>query len=83
VTLLYFAWVRQKTGCGDETIALPPSVKTVGELAAWLAARGGGYAEAFADASRLRAAVNQDHVTFEAAVRDGDEVAFFPPVTGG
>jgi len=55
----------------------------VGELAAFLRARGGGYAEAFADSKRIRAAVNLEHVTFDAAIAPGDEVAFFPPVTGG
>jgi molybdopterin synthase sulfur carrier subunit len=83
VTLLYFAWVRQKIGKSEETVAPPANVRTVGELAAWLATRGAGYADAFADPKRLRAAVNQDHVGFDAVVSDDDEVAFFPPVTGG
>ena len=83
MTLLYFAWVRQKIGRSEETLALPEGVTTVGQLAAWLAARGAGYAEAFADPKRLRAAVNQDHVAFDARVSPDDEVAFFPPVTGG
>lgn len=81
--LLYFAWVRQKTGLGEETLALPAAVTTVGELVVFLAQRGGGWQEAFADPARLRAAVNQVHVSFTAALKDGDEVAFFPPVTGG
>jgi len=83
VTLLYFAWVRQKIGRSEETLALPEGIATVAQLAAWLAARGGGYADAFADLRRLRAAVNQTHVGFEAQISDGDEIAFFPPVTGG
>ena len=83
MTLLYFAWVRQKIGTSEETLALPSGVKTVGELAAWLQMRGAGYGEAFADMSRLRAAVNQEHVGFDAPLSDGDEIAFFPPVTGG
>lgn len=83
MTLLYFAWVRQKIGRSEEAIALPDGVATVGDLAAWLAKRGAGYAEAFADPKRLRAAVNQDHVAFDARVSADDEVAFFPPVTGG
>ncbi len=83
MTLLYFAWVRQKIGRSEETIALPADIATVGELAVWLASRGGGYAEAFGDARRLRAAVNQEHVAFDAPVSPDDEVAFFPPVTGG
>ena len=83
MTILYFAWVRQKVGRGEETIALPENVRTVGDLAAWLRGRGDGYAEAFADPARIKAAVNQTHVTAGAPLSDTDEVAFFPPVTGG
>lgn len=81
--VLYFAWLRQKVGRGEETVEAPSSVRTVGDLAAWLGARGGGYADAFADLKRVRAAVNQVHGDFSVAVKAGDEVAFFPPVTGG
>jgi molybdopterin synthase sulfur carrier subunit len=83
VTLLYFAWVRQKVGRSEEAIALPDGVATVADLVAWLGKRGAGYEDAFADPKRLRAAVNQDHVAFDARVSADDEVAFFPPVTGG
>ena len=81
--LLYFAWVRQKTGMSEEDFELPRSVNTARDLAANLAARGGGYADAFADLKRLRVAINQEHANWDASVRDKDEVAFFPPVTGG
>ena len=83
MTLLYFAWVRQKIGRSEEHIALPPNVKTVADLANYLRTRGDGYADAFADTKRLRVAVNQDHIGWDAAVGGDDEVAFFPPVTGG
>ena len=83
MNLLYFAWVRQKLGRGEETLALPDGVATVGELVEHLRLRGGAYAQAFAEPSRLRAAVNQEHVSFDAPLADIDEVAFFPPVTGG
>jgi molybdopterin synthase sulfur carrier subunit len=83
VTLLYFAWVRQKTGRSEEQLPLPADVRTVSDLIAFLAKRGGGYADAFADTRRIRVAVNQEHTSFDAPLRDGDEVAFFPPVTGG
>ena len=81
--ILYFAWVRQKTGIGEETVALPDGVATVGALVDWLRGRGPGFAAAFADEGVVRAAVNQVHAPLDAAVGDGDEVAFFPPVTGG
>ena len=83
MTLLYFAWVRQKVGRGDEMIEHTPALRTVGDLAEMLRRRGGGYAEAFADMARLRAAVNQVHAGLDAVLAAGDEVAFFPPVTGG
>lgn len=83
MTLLYFAWVRQKIGISGEQLDLPDTVRTVAALADYLRLRGGGYADAFADMKRLRAAVNQEHVQFDASVRTNDEVAFFPPVTGG
>lgn len=81
--ILYFAWVRHKIGKGEEDIALPQQVMTVSELLAMLRDRGGGYAEAFADTSRIRAAVNHEHARFDARLGNDDEVAFFPPVTGG
>jgi molybdopterin synthase sulfur carrier subunit len=83
VTLLYFAWVRQKLGTGEERIELPPNVRTVADLTNFLRARGEAFAEVFGDPSRLRAAVNQEHAKWDAAVTQRDEVAFFPPVTGG
>ncbi len=83
MTLVYFASVREKIGRSEETIALPHDIATVGQLADFLRARGDGYAAAFAEPERLRAAVNLEHVDFTAAIADADEVAFFPPVTGG
>jgi molybdopterin synthase sulfur carrier subunit len=81
--LLYFAWVRQKIGRGEEDMALPDGVHTISDLMATLRNRGDGYAEAFNDPSRLRAALNQTHVLPDARIAEDDEIAFFPPVTGG
>jgi len=83
MTLLYFAWVRQKLGTGEEHLELPPGVSTVRELAEHLRDRGGVFADAFSNVKALRAAINQSHVSWDAPVRSSDEVAFFPPVTGG
>ena len=81
--LLYFAWVREKIGKAEETLALPESVTTVAELVAWLVARGPEYAEAFAKPEVVRAAVDKSHVKLSASVREAREIAFFPPVSGG
>ncbi len=81
--LLYFAWVRQKIGKSEEEIALPESVSTIGELMDELAKRGPSYAAAFRNAGSIRCAVNQEHKAFDTAIKDSDEIAFFPPVTGG
>lgn len=81
--LLYFAWVRQKIGLAEEHVDPPPGVDTVAALITWLTARGGGYAEALATPDRLRVAINQEFASLSAPIRAGDEVALFPPVTGG
>jgi molybdopterin converting factor subunit 1 len=81
--VLYFAWVRQKIGTAEEELAPPPEVRDVASLVGWLAHRSAGHAAAFADPRQVRAAVNQEFAPPEAPVRPGDEVAFFPPVTGG
>lgn len=83
MTLVYFAWVRQKVGASEETIDLPPGISTVQGLIEHLEKRGAGYAEVFAHPERLRVAINQEHASVDAAIGDTDEVAFFPPVTGG
>ncbi|MEI9985125.1 MAG: molybdopterin converting factor subunit 1 [Aliidongia sp.] len=81
--LIYFAWLRSRIGLAEERIELPAAVHNVRELLDWLKTRGPGYAAALADASVVRVAVNQDYVGPEHALTPGDEVALFPPVTGG
>ena len=81
--MLYFAWVRQKVGVSEEEVSPPPDVTDVAGLVRWLSARSPGHAAAFANAKAIRAAVNQEFATPERRLSPGDEVAFFPPVTGG
>lgn len=81
VQILYFASLREAFGTAGENLELPAGVATVGALRDWLVSRHGR--DRLATARNLRCAVNQDMVGFDAAVADGDEIAFFPPVTGG
>jgi sulfur-carrier protein len=80
VKVLYFASLKESLGMGSETLELPVGISTVGALRDWLAANG---RERLGSARNLRCAVNQDMADAAATVCDGDEIAFFPPVTGG
>ena len=80
---VYFAWVRERIGVAEEQIAPPPEVATVGDLMAWLRARGENYAYAFENARTIRAALDRPHVKHDAPIRGAREIAFFPPMTGG
>lgn len=81
--ILWFAWFRSRVGVGEETVSLPPEVKDVGMLVEWLRTRSPGHAAALKDLSVVRVAVNQEYVKFDRTLTDDDEVALFPPVTGG
>jgi molybdopterin synthase sulfur carrier subunit len=83
VKVLFFAGLREQLGIPGEDIELPPEVSTVAGLRAPLKSRGGPYEKAFAEKSLVRIAVNCDMVQPSARIKPGDEVAFFPPVTGG
>ena len=80
---VYFAWVRERVGKPDETLAPPPDVTTVAGLIAWLAGQGENYAYAFENPKIIRAALDQLHVKHDAALAGAREIAFFPPMTGG
>ena len=81
--LLYFAWLRQHIGRGAEVLDVPDSISSVAALVEWLKVKDAGYARAFSDQNRVRVAINQVHGNFSSVISKDDEVAFFPPVTGG
>lgn len=80
VKVLYFAGLKEALGLPGENVDLPAGVATVGSLRDWLVGQG---RDKLATAKNLRCAVNQDMAKLDATIKDGDEVAFFPPVTGG
>jgi len=81
--LRFFARLREDLGTGAEEVALPAGVATVAGLQAHLAARGGVWATTLAQGKAIRVAVNEEIAEPATPIRAGDEVAFFPPVTGG
>jgi sulfur-carrier protein len=83
VKVLFFAGLREQLGTSGEEIELPAGVSTVGGLRSHLRSRGGPFEKAFSDKTPVRSAVNQSMVAPTAHIKAGDEVAFFPPVTGG
>ena len=83
LSLVYLARLREAFGAASERIEVPPGVTTVGALRVWLAARGGAWATELAPGRAVRVAVNHDLADTDTPVRPGDEVALFPPVTGG
>lgn len=80
IRVLYFAWVKEITGCNEERIELPTGETTGRELLDSLSQR---YPQLAVRADALNLAINQNHEPLSAAIKAGDEVALFPPVTGG
>nr|WP_085809715.1 molybdopterin converting factor subunit 1 [Sphingomonas sp. TZW2008] len=81
--MVYFAWVRERIGTGEEDVSPPANVTTIAQLIDWLADRSAGHAAAFADRARLRAARDQAFVALDTPIAGAREIAIFPPVTGG
>lgn len=83
ITLLYFARLREAFGISSEQVDLPPTVGDSAALLGWLRSRGGVWQEELAPGKPVRLAVNQAMAAGATPLADGDEVALFPPVTGG
>ena len=81
--LVYFAWLRERIGIGEEDRELPAHVKTGGEVLAWLSTLGDEYASALSVPSVIRVAVNQEIITHDELIAGATEIALFPPMTGG
>lgn len=83
IKILYFAWLRERVGVAEEDLMPPDDIATVEALVEWLSSRDSKHELAFRNRSTIRCAVNQEFCESSSPVRSGDEVAFFPPVTGG
>lgn len=81
--ILYFAWMRERVGVPAEQLALPAGVRTVADLVEHLAGLDAAHASAFQNRKTVRCAVDQTFADLGTELRGGEEVAFFPPVTGG
>lgn len=83
VNLVYFAWVRERIGRGEETLELPDAVVTAGDLLAHLKTLGDEYKVALEHENVIRVAINQEHVDHDEKITGAREIAIFPPMTGG
>ena len=81
--ILYFARIREYAGLAEESAAPPEDIRTVADLMAWLQERRPGLKHAFADDRQVRAALDQSYADLNAPIAGAQEIAFFPPVSGG
>ena len=81
--LLYFGWVRTQIGIGGEMLEPPTNITDVRDLIEWLQERGDGYRLALEDLTTIRVAINQEMANLDSTVSPEDEIALFPPMTGG
>ena len=81
--IMYFAWLKEHTGCSSADMNLPQGVKTVKGLIPHIAQKSLGHATALANLDTVRVAVNRVYGDLKTPIADSDEIAFFPPVTGG
>lgn len=83
IKILYFARIKEALGLAQEAVSLPEEVSDVSGLTTWLRQRGNQWQSELAPGKALRVAVNQAMAGMDATIKDGDEIAYFPPVTGG
>ncbi|MEE9314401.1 MAG: molybdopterin converting factor subunit 1 [Rhizobiaceae bacterium] len=83
VKILYFSWIRERIGMGEETISLPDSVRTVTDLLTWMQKRNDQFAHALEVPDIIRVALDQEHTEHDDPIGTPREIALFPPMTGG
>ena len=83
MVIKYFSWIREHVGKSEENFDLPSDVTTINELINYLNGLNDQYKQAFAKRSLIKTAINKTYSPIEAKINNNDEVAFFPPVTGG
>jgi len=81
--IVYFAWVRERLGRMEEQVTLPANIITIDDLLDDMGGKDNAFAEVLADKGKLRFALNQEFVKPDTEIGDANELAIFPPVTGG
>ena len=81
--ILYFSWLREKIGLDSEEIKIPEKISDVNELVDFLKKSSEKHSIAFQNMKSIKVAVNKEFANFDKKIQDQDEIAFFPPVTGG
>ena len=81
--ILYFSWLKEKIGTSSEEIVKPKKVENVMDLIQFLQNVSDGHKEAFTHLKNIKVAVNKNFASFKTEIKNNDEIAFFPPVTGG
>ena len=83
VKILYFSWIRERVGMGEEMVGIPATVQTVGQMLDWLQGRNEQFAAALEFPEIIRVALDQEHVDHDQDLGSAREIALFPPMTGG
>ena len=81
--ILYFSWVREKIGMESEYLKINNEINDINELISFLKTCSENHNKAFSDLNSINVAINKSHASHKSKIKDSDEVAFFPPITGG
>ncbi len=84
IKLIYFAWLRERFGIGEEQVDLPDTIKTISDLFDWLASRSEEFETVMEHRKIIQVAIDQEHVQdADTLIGNAKEIAIFPPMTGG